>query len=105
MCFPSAPSEERGGEVLSPSPSPRLQNWAPPEAWPGQGKWHPEIKKAEGKEKKKAEGKEKTTENKKNESRSKVHGGHHLPTSAVEGSQRSASPAPHLTLLFTVWQP
>nr|KAF6282436.1 hypothetical protein mMyoMyo1_010078 [Myotis myotis] len=53
MCFPSTPSEERGGEVLSPSPSPRLQNWTPPEAWPGQGKWHPEIKKAEGKEKKK----------------------------------------------------
>lgn len=53
MCFPSTPSEEQGDEVLSRSLSPRLQNWTPPKAWPGQGKWHPGIKKAEGKEKKK----------------------------------------------------
>lgn len=66
--------------LLSRSLSPWLQNWTPSKAWPGQGKWHPEIKKAEGK-KKKTKQKIKTRKQKDSA------GGHHLPTSAVEGSQ------------------
>lgn len=42
-------TKEKGGEALSWTFLPWLQNWTPLKAWPGQGKQQREIKKSEGK--------------------------------------------------------
>lgn len=92
--FPSKPAEGEG-EGLTGSLSPRCRTGHPPRAWPGQGKWHREIQKTEGKEN--------NLNNFEKESRRKVQQGQHLPTSAarLEGPRDSAPLVPPLTLVFT----